>query len=162
MSDLLQNRMSSSHTIRAHTQEVLDKVVTHNSKSDLPLKIYSGRQWVEEGARFIIFLLHFPAASQPDELYYNSKHTKSYDNCCCTVTKPKLAKGKLIKRYSVFCKFEYCDRKTVGDKERQIKKGCVFLSVNCTDIPKRKPIVQMKSSSVGRYMYVVFLPKFVS
>ena len=50
MSDLLQNHMSTSHTIRAHAQEVEDKstkikggcqsgrkVETHNSKSDLPL-----------------------------------------------------------------------------------------------------------------------------
>ena len=49
LSDLLQNNMSTSHTIRAHAQEVWDKsdkdygrqsgrkVVTHNSKSDLPL-----------------------------------------------------------------------------------------------------------------------------
>ena len=48
--DLLQNHMNTSHTIRVHAQEVWDKsekvmgdcqsrrkVVTHNSKSDLPL-----------------------------------------------------------------------------------------------------------------------------
>ena len=51
MSDLLQNHMSTIHTIRVHAQEVWDKsekikggcqsgrkVVTHNSKSDLPLE----------------------------------------------------------------------------------------------------------------------------
>ena len=49
MFDLLQNHMSTSHTIRAHAQEVWNKsdkdggcqlgrnVVTHDSKSDLPL-----------------------------------------------------------------------------------------------------------------------------
>ena len=46
MSDLLQNHMSTSHTIRAHTQEIWDKsdscqsctkVVTHDSKSDMLL-----------------------------------------------------------------------------------------------------------------------------
>ena len=45
MSDILQNHMNTSHTIRAHAQEVWDnggcqsgrKVVTHNSKSALPL-----------------------------------------------------------------------------------------------------------------------------
>ena len=48
MSDLLQNHMSTSHTIRTHAKEVWDKsdkggcqsrrkVVPHNSKSDLPL-----------------------------------------------------------------------------------------------------------------------------
>ena len=46
MSDLLlQNHMSTSHTIRAHAQELWDKSserkVTHNSKSDLPLVVYS-------------------------------------------------------------------------------------------------------------------------
>ena len=53
MSDLLQNHMSTSHTVRAHAQEVWDKsdensggfqlgrkVVTHNCKSDLPLGTY--------------------------------------------------------------------------------------------------------------------------
>ena len=56
MSDLLQNYMSISHAIRAHAQEVRDisdkkikggcqsgrKVVTHNSKSDLPLCYWVG------------------------------------------------------------------------------------------------------------------------
>ena len=50
MSNLLQNHMSTNHTIRAHAQEVWDKsekikggcqsgrkVVPHNSKSDFPL-----------------------------------------------------------------------------------------------------------------------------
>ena len=50
MSDLLQNHMSTSHTIRAHAQEVEinwtkikfgcqsgNKEVPHNFKSDLPL-----------------------------------------------------------------------------------------------------------------------------
>ena len=54
MSDLLQNHMNTSHTIRAHAQEVWGKsdneikggcqlgrkVVTHNYKSDLPLVNY--------------------------------------------------------------------------------------------------------------------------
>ena len=54
MSDLLQNHMSTSYTIRAHIEEVWDKsdkikgacqsgrkVVTHDSKSDLPLVSFS-------------------------------------------------------------------------------------------------------------------------
>ena len=57
MSDLLKKKhMSTSHTIRAHAQEVWDKsdkvmggcqsgrkVVTHNSKSDLPLGTIGNR-----------------------------------------------------------------------------------------------------------------------
>ena len=55
MSDLLQNHMSTSHTVRAHAQEVWDKwtknkdgsqsgrkVVTHNSKRDLSLVLILG------------------------------------------------------------------------------------------------------------------------
>ena len=69
MSDLLENHMSTSHNIKAHTQEVWDKsnkkikggsqsgrkVVTHNSKSDLPLVKRSAKNSVEE----YIFNLYF-------------------------------------------------------------------------------------------------------
>ena len=46
MSDLLRNYMSTSHTIRAHAQEVWDKSnkdsvgQEENAKSDLPLIIF--------------------------------------------------------------------------------------------------------------------------
>ena len=60
MSDLHQNHMRTSHTVRAYAQEVWDKsdsqsgrkVVTHDSKSDLPLeKCYSQLVFLEKKGR---------------------------------------------------------------------------------------------------------------